>query len=70
MAIDAYLEHIVRLQPHHLYMRALIPLMMIQVGKDDDAYNFIKFWLQNTPKNQGKQFAWFVEKIFSNLVEN
>jgi hypothetical protein len=22
--------------------------MMVQLGRDDDAYNFIKFWLKNT----------------------
>ena len=29
---------------------------MLQLGKDDEAYNFIKFWLKNTPKEQGKLF--------------
>jgi len=49
--LDAYLKVILQLQPYHLYLRALIPLIMIELGKDDDAYNFIKFWLINTPKN-------------------
>ena len=60
IALDAYLKLIVELQPHHLYLRARTPLFMIQLGKDNDAYNFIKFWLQNTPKNCGKYFALIV----------
>merc|ERR1719483_1434147 len=32
--------------------RALVPLLLIQLGRDDEAYNFIKFWLKNTPKEQ------------------
>ena len=32
------------LQPYNLYLRALVPFMMVQLGKDDEAYNFIKFW--------------------------
>ena len=27
---------------------------MLQLGKDDEAYNFIKFWLKNTPVKQVK----------------
>ena len=54
IALDAHLKLILELQPHHMYMRVRIPLIMIQLGKDNDAYNFIKFWLQNTPKNRGK----------------
>ena len=39
------------LQPYRMYLRALVPLLMIQLGKDDEAYNFIKFWLKNTRKD-------------------
>ena len=27
---------------------------MLQLGKNDEAYNFIKFWLKNTPVQQVK----------------
>ena len=51
--LDAHLEHILTLQPSYLYLRMLVPLLMIQLGKDDEAYNFIKFWIKITPV-QGK----------------
>jgi len=51
IALDAYLETIMALQPDRMYLRALVPLLMLQLGKDDDAYNFIKFWVKNTPKD-------------------
>ena len=53
MALEAYLENIMALQPNRMYLRALVPLLLIQLGRDDEAYNFIKFWLKNTPKEQG-----------------
>jgi hypothetical protein len=53
MALEAYLETIMVLQPKATYNRALVPLLLIQLGRDDEAYNFIKFWLKNTPKEQG-----------------
>ena len=53
MALDAYLETIMVLQPKSMFNRALVPLLLIQLGRDDEAYNFIKFWLKNTPKEQG-----------------
>ena len=53
MALEAYLEVIMALQPNRMYLRALVPLIFIQLGRDDEAYNFIKFWLKNTPKEQG-----------------
>ena len=53
MALEAYLESIMALQPDRMYLRALVPLIFIQLGRDDEAYNFIKFWLKNTPKGQG-----------------
>ena len=34
------------LQPDRMYLRALVPLLLIQLGRDDEAYNFIKFWLK------------------------
>ena len=53
MALDAYLETIMVLQPKSMFNRALVPLLLIQLGRDDEAFNFIKFWLKNTPKEQG-----------------
>ena len=53
MALEAYLEVIMALQPNRMYLRALVPLLFIQLGRDGDAYNFIKFWLKNTPNGQG-----------------
>ena len=53
MALEAYLEEIMALQPNRMYLRALVPLLLIQLGRDDEAYNFIKFWLKNTPREQG-----------------
>ena len=35
-----------------MHLRAHVPLLLIQLGRDDEAYNFIKFWLKNTPKEQ------------------
>ena len=51
MTLDAYLDVILDLQPYFMYLRSLVPLMMIQLGRDDEAYNFIKFWLKHTPKS-------------------
>ena len=53
MTLEAYLESIMALQPDRMYLRALVPLLFIQLGRDDEAYNFIKFWFKNTPKGQG-----------------
>ena len=66
IALDAYLDLFMKLQPFKLYLRALVPLLMIQLGRDDDAYNFIKFWLKNTPKSCYFQIAedgLFSEKL-------
>jgi len=57
IALDAYLDLFMKLQPFKLLLRALVPLMMIQLGRDDDAYNFIKFWLKNTPKSCNFQIS-------------
>jgi len=65
MALDAYLDLIMKLQPFEMYLRALVPLMLIQLGRDDEAYNFIKFWLKNTPKScdfQISEDGLFLEK--------
>ena len=53
LALEAHLEAIMMLQPDRMYFRALVPLLLIQLGRDDEAYDFIKFWLKNTPKEQG-----------------
>ena len=49
IALDAYLEHMLNLQPTAFHLRMFIPLFMIQLGDDDRAYNFIKFWVKITP---------------------
>ena len=65
VALEANLEVIMALQPHRLYLRAIIPLLLIQLGRDDEAYNFIKFWLKNTPKEQ--DFTLGEEGLFPDL---
>ena len=65
MALDAYLDWMMKLQPFKMYLRALVPLLLIQLGRDDEAYNFIKFWLKNTPKScdfQISEDGLFLEK--------
>ena len=66
IALEAQLDLMMKLQPYKLLLRALVPLLMIQLGRDDDAYNFIKFWLKNTPKSCYFQIAeddLFSEKL-------
>jgi len=66
IALEAHLDLMMKLQPFKLLLRALVPLLMIQLGRDDDAYNFIKFWLKNTPKSCYFQIAeddLFSEKL-------
>lgn len=55
-----YIELMMTLQPANLQLRKWIPLLMIQLGKDADAYNFIKFWLKNThvKQAQGDEFYY------------
>jgi hypothetical protein len=65
MALEAYLEAIMALQPNKMYLRALVPLLLIQLGRDDEAYNFIKFWLKNTPKEQ--DYITGEDGLFPNL---
>ena len=50
VAKEAFLEVIMDLQPARMYLRAIVPLLLIQIRRDNEAYNFIKFWLKNTPK--------------------
>merc|ERR1711971_661997 len=52
LGIKKNLELMMTLQPAFLHLRNWIPLLMLQLGKDDEAYNFIKFWLKNTPVQQ------------------
>ena len=66
IALEAHLDLMMKLQPFKLLLRALVPLLMIQLGRDDDAYNFIKFWLKNTPESCYFQIAeddLFSEKL-------
>ena len=44
-ALDAYLDKILELQPFYMYLRALVPLLYIQLGRDEEAYNFIKVFI-------------------------
>ena len=53
------------LQPERMYLRALVPLLLIQLGRDGEAYNFIKFWLKNTRK--GQYFTIGEDGLFPNL---
>ena len=50
VAKEAFLDVIMALQPARMYHRAVVPLLLIKIGRDNEAYNFIKFWLKNTPK--------------------
>jgi len=65
IGLDAHLKLIMELQPYNMYLRALVPFMMVQLGKDDEAYNFIKFWLKNTPKSC--DFSICEDGLFPNL---
>ena len=65
LALEAHLEAIMILQPNRMYFRAHVPLLFIQLGQDDMAYNFIKFWLKNTPKEQ--DFTVGEEGLFPDL---
>ena len=49
LLLDGYLEHMSDLQPIAFHLRMFVPLFMIQLGEDDRAYNFIKFWVEITP---------------------
>ena len=46
--LENTLRNMMCLQPTFFFPRNYVPLMMVQLGRDDDAYNFIKFWLKNT----------------------
>ena len=46
--LDGYLDFILSLQPTAFHLRMFVPLFMIQLGEDDRAYNFIKFWVKIT----------------------
>ena len=48
VTLDAYLEDMSILQPSSLNLRMIVPLLMIQLGKDDEAYCFIKHWVKIT----------------------
>ena len=50
--LDQSLKSILEIQPTFFAARYYLPLTMLQLGKDDDAYNFIKFWLKITPIDQ------------------
>ena len=65
VAKEAFLEVIMALQPARMYLRAIVPLLLIQIRRDNEAYNFIKFWLKNTPVQQVKG-----KRIFDSVVKN
>ena len=60
--LENTLRNIMSLQPTFFFPRNYVPLMMVQLGRDDDAYNFIKFWLKNTPVEEVE--GTFNYKIF------
>jgi len=64
IALDAYLENMLNLQPTAFHLRMFIPLFMIQLGDDDRAYNFIKFWVKITPF---QEFVTHEARLFNNL---
>jgi len=74
LGLKKYLELMMTLQPAFLHLRNWIPLLMLQLGKDDEAYNFIKFWLKNTPvlqvKGDDQAFYWRTseEGVFDNVL--
>jgi hypothetical protein len=65
MTLEANLEVMMSLQPDQMYFRGFVPIHLIQLGQDDEAYNFIKFWLKNTPK--GQDFTVGEEGLFPDL---
>ena len=65
MTVKANLEVMMALQPDQMYFRGFVPIHLIQLGQDDEAYNFIKFWLKNTPK--GQDFTVGEEGLFPDL---
>ena len=70
IALDAYMEHIMILQPLSLHLRMLIPLLMIQIGKDDEAYGFIKFWVKITPiqGNLDMDIMFYLESLLHSFI--
>jgi len=64
LGIKKYLELMMTLQPAFLHLRNWVPLLMLQLGKDDEAYNFIKFWLKNTPVKQVEGCTTFGPEAF------
>ena len=61
--LDGYLEHMENLQPTAFHLRMFVPLFMIQLGEDDRAYNFIKFWVEITPFQVKELVAWYYYPI-------
>ena len=68
VAKEAFLEVIMALQPARMYLRAIVPLLLIQIGRDNEAYNFIKFWLKNTPVQQVKGKRMIFIRLKRNAV--
>ena len=69
IALDAYLENMLNLQPTAFHLRMFIPLFMIQLGDDDRAYNFIKFWVKITPFQVKKSIDHFMFSFILRLVK-
>ena len=63
--LENTLKNIMSLQPTFFFPRNYVPLMMVQLGRDDDAYNFIKFWLKNTPVEEVE--GTLKIKLFDNM---
>jgi len=50
VVLKFFLDQILINQPNNLPRRYGVPMMYLNLGQDDDAYNFIKFWLLETKK--------------------
>ena len=48
VVLDEILELMKIAQPHFLYLRYEAAILMLMLGKDGEAYNFIKFWLSKS----------------------
>ena len=54
VVLDEILELMKISQPHFLYLRYKTAILMLMLGKDGEAYNFIKFWLSKSRVEKDK----------------
>jgi len=57
VVLKFFLEQILINQPTNLPRRYGVPMMYLNLGQDDEAYNFIKFWLWETKKTCDKNMS-------------